>query len=106
MIASSDSALRVLVIDDDEQHLKFLATVLSQENVVVSMTGDPQNALELVQTERPHLVLVDLVMPGMGGMELLEKIIQYDPATEVVMLTGEYGTESAVEAIRGCPGFS
>jgi DNA-binding NtrC family response regulator len=100
MIASSNSALRVVVIDDDEQHLKFLAAVLSQENVVVFTTGDPQNALELVQKEHPHLVLVDLVMPGMGGMELLEKIIQYDPATEVVMLTGEYGTESAVEAIQ------
>lgn len=100
MITSSDSALRVVVIDDDEQHLKFLAAVLSQENVAVSTTRDPQNALELVQKEHPHLVLVDLVMPGMGGMELLERIIQYDPATEVVMLTGEYGTESAVEAIQ------
>lgn len=100
MIASSDSALRVVAIDDDQQHLKFIATVLSQENVVVSTTVDPQEGLKLVQKEHPHLVLVDLVMPGMSGMELLERIIESDPATEVVMLTGEYSTESAVEAIQ------
>ncbi len=100
MIASPDSALRVVAIDDDEQHLKFLSTVLSQKNVIVSTTTDPQNALALVQKEHPHLVLVDLVMPGMSGMELLERITEHDPATEVVMLTGEYSTESAVEAIQ------
>jgi len=100
MIASSDSALRVVAIDDDQQHLKFIATVLAQENVVVSTSVDAQEGLELVQKEHPHLVLVDLVMPGMSGMEILERIIKSDPATEVVMLTGEYSTESAVEAIQ------
>ncbi len=100
MIASPDSALRVVAIDDDEQHLKLLSTVISQKNVTVSTTTNPQNALALVQKEHPHLVLVDLVMPGMGGMELLERIIEHNPATEVVMLTGEYSTESAVEAIQ------
>ncbi len=100
MIASPDPTLRVVAIDDDEQHLKFLATVLSQKNVIVFTTTDPQNALALVQQEHPHLVLVDLVMPGMGGMQLLETIVEHDPATEVVMLTGEYSTESAVEAIQ------
>ncbi len=100
MITSPDSALRVVAIDDDEQHLKLLSTVISQKNVTVSTTTNPQNALALVQKEHPHLVLVDLVMPGMGGMELLERIIEHNPATEVVMLTGEYSTESAVEAIQ------
>jgi DNA-binding NtrC family response regulator len=100
MIAPVDSTLRVVAIDDDEQHLKFLSTVLSQRNVMVSATTDPRNALALVQKVHPHLALVDLVMPGMSGMELLERIVEHDPAIEVVMLTGEYSTESAVEAIQ------
>lgn len=100
MIASSDSALQVVALDDDLQHLKFIATVLSQENVVVSTATDPREGLGLIRKQRPHLVLVDLVMPGMSGMEVLERVLEFDPATEVVLLTGEYSTESAVEAIQ------
>jgi DNA-binding NtrC family response regulator len=88
------------VIDDDEQHLKFLATLLSQDNVLVHTSADSQAGLDLVRAQRPQLVIVDLIMPGMGGMELLEKIIDFDPATEVVLLTGHYSSESAVEAIQ------
>ena len=100
MTASSDSALRIVAIDDDQQHLKFIATVLSQENVVVSTATDPREGLSLIRKERPHLVLVDLVMPGMSGMEVLERVLEFDPATEVVLLTGQYSTEFAVEAIQ------
>ncbi len=100
MTASSDSALRVVAIDDDPQHLKFIATVLSQENVVVSTATDPKEGLGLVRKELPHLVLLDLVMPGMSGMDVLESILKFDPAIEVVLLTGQYSTESAVEAIQ------
>jgi two-component system, NtrC family, response regulator HydG len=100
MTASSDSALRIVAIDDDQQHLKFIATVLSQENVVVSTATDPREGLSLIRKERPHLVLVDLLMPGMSGMEVLEKVLEFDPATEVVLLTGQYSTEFAVEAIQ------
>jgi len=100
MNVSSDYAFRVVAIDDDQQHLKFIATVLSQENVVVSTATDPKEGLDLIRKERPHLVLVDLVMPGMSGMEVLERILEFDPSTEVVLLTGQYSTESAVEAIQ------
>jgi len=100
MPAPSSSKLRVVAIDDDEQHLKFIATVLSRENVVVSTAGNPQDGLKLVSKEHPHLVLVDLVMPGMSGLETLERIVEFDPAMEVVLLTGQYSTESAVEAIQ------
>jgi DNA-binding NtrC family response regulator len=100
MSASSNSALRVVAIDDDEQQLKLIATVLSSEDVSVSTAGNPQDALELVRKEHPHLVLVDLMMPGMSGMEVLERIVEFDPGIEVVLLTGQYSTESAVEAIQ------
>ena len=100
MPASPDSELRVVAIDDDEQHLKFIARVLSRENVAVYTSANPGDGLEHVYKERPHLVVVDLVMPGMGGLETLEKIVEFDPAIEVVLLTGQYSTESAVEAIQ------
>lgn len=100
MISSPSSALRVVAIDDDVQHLKFISTVLSTDQVVVSTAADPHAGLDLVRRARPHLVLVDLMMPGTTGIELLEKILQFDPSAEVILLTGQYSTESAVEAIQ------
>jgi len=100
MISSPDLTLRVVTIDDDVQHLKFISTVLSSDQVVVSTAPDPHAGLDLVRKERPHLVLVDLMMPGTTGIELLEKILEVDPNAEVVLLTGQYSTESAVEAIQ------
>ena len=100
MPAGPDSALRVVAIDDDEQHLKFIARVLSRENVKVYTSTSPQEGLEQVYKERPNLVVVDLVMPGMSGLEALARIVEFDPAIEVVLLTGQYSTESAVEAIQ------
>src|SRR5579863_8263387 len=93
------SALRVVVIDDDEQHLKLVATLLSQDNVRVYTSSDSRAGFELVRAQHPQLVIVDLIMPGIGGMEILEKITDFDPATEVILLTGHYSSESAVEAI-------
>jgi DNA-binding NtrC family response regulator len=96
----SDTTLRVVVIDDDEQHLKLVATLISQDSVVVFTSADARAGLDLVRTHHPQLVVVDLVMPDMGGLEILEKIINFDPGTEVILLTGHYSSESAVEAIQ------
>lgn len=100
MSAVSDSILQVVAIDDDEQHLKFITKILSRDNVTVSTCTNPQRGLEQIYKEHPNLVVVDLVMPGMSGLEALERIVEFDPAIEVVLLTGQYSTESAVEAIQ------
>lgn len=94
------SAGRIVAIDDDVQHLKFIATILSREDVLVSTASDPLEGLEFVRREHPELVLVDLMMPGMNGMELLERILEFDPNAEVILITGQYSPQSAVEAIQ------
>lgn len=100
MTGYSAAELRVVVIDDDEQHLKFLVHALAQDNVLINSTVDAQAGLDIIRDKRPHLVLIDLMMPKMSGMTLLEKIVLLDPAIDVVLLTGNYSTDSAVEAIQ------
>jgi DNA-binding NtrC family response regulator len=95
-----EPTLRIVLIDDDQQHLKFVANVLSQDDVSVAMAAEARGGLALVERLRPQLVLIDLVMPDVSGMELLEQIVALDPATEVVLLTGCYSTDAAVEAIQ------
>src|SRR5690242_1375611 len=100
MRSQPDATLRVVAIDDDEQHLKFVANAVARDDVIISTTRDPRQGLELIRRERPHLAIVDLVMPGITGIELLQQIVAFDAGIEVVLLTGHYSTDSAVEAIQ------
>ena len=99
-MSANEIKLRVVLIDDDEQHLKFVANVLSAEDVAVTTVNNAKQGFELVRRLRPQLVVSDLMMPEVTGMELLEKIVSFDPTIEVVLLTGHYSTDSAVEAIQ------
>jgi DNA-binding NtrC family response regulator len=63
-------------------------------------SADPAEGWELIRQIRPDIVILDLVMPEINGMELLDRIVEWDSAIEVVLLSSEYSTERAVEAIR------
>lgn len=90
----------LLVIDDDPRILELVTAALEQEELRVLTAPGPAAGLELFLQERPHIVLTDLMMPGMSGMEVLERIMAADPAAEVIVMTAHYSTDSAVEAIQ------
>jgi DNA-binding NtrC family response regulator len=98
--AAAQERLRVLVIDDDELTIDFVRCALEERPVVVSGATDAASGLAAIQRLRPGLVLLDLILPGANGIELLEKIREYDPETNVLIMTGQYSTESAVKAIQ------
>ena len=88
------------VIDDDPANIKFVRFILANEGIEIDAATDPQSGLELIQRTHPQIVLLDLVMPGVQGMEVLQKILEFDPGIDVILMTGYYSTESAVEAIQ------
>lgn len=90
----------LLAIDDDPQSLALIAAALKLYDIEVLTAEDPAAGLELVRQRRPQIVLVDLMMPGMSGMEVLDRIVEADPAIDVILMTAYYSTESAVEAIQ------
>jgi DNA-binding NtrC family response regulator len=92
--------LTVLVVDDDPQVLDLVAAALSEQDTEIVTSTDAEEGLELVRRRRPAIVLLDLRLPKMSGMELLEEILDVAPATDVVLMTGHYSTDSAVEAIK------
>jgi DNA-binding NtrC family response regulator len=92
--------MKLVVIDDDPQNLKMVQFVLSDEQLEILTSSDAQDGLDLIRRTHPQVVLLDLVMPGVQGMELLEKILDFDPGIDVILMTGYYSTESAVEAIQ------
>src|SRR6478752_7142648 len=96
----SRPALSLLIIDDNPGSLEMLSNALAQPDLEILTASDPEEGVDLVHTRHPQIVLTDLIMPGMTGMEVLDRVMAFDPATEVILMTAHYSTESAVEAIK------
>jgi two-component system, NtrC family, response regulator HydG len=90
----------IVLIDDNAGSLEFLSVALEQEGVQILTADAPQKGLELVYRHHPQIVLTDLVMPGMSGMDVLDAVMKFDPTIDVLLMTAHYSTESAVEAIK------
>ena len=94
------SVRKVLVIDDDPQQLELVRAALTQDGIEIFSAGGPEEGLEIFAREHPHIVLLDLMMPTMSGMEVLERMVATDPGANVILITAHYSTDSAVEAIQ------
>jgi two-component system nitrogen regulation response regulator NtrX len=91
---------RVLVIDDEAAIRDSLRMILEYEDYQFMGAASGQEALDVVRRERPDIVLLDIKMPGMDGMEVLRKLRALDEGLPVVMISGHGTTATAVEAIR------
>jgi DNA-binding NtrC family response regulator len=90
----------IVIIDDNAGSLELLSAALEADGVRILTAANPEEGLDLVFQERPQVVLTDLVMPGMSGLEVLDRIVEFDPSIDVILMTAYSTTESAVEAIR------
>jgi len=93
-------SVSLVIIDDNPGSLEFLSSALARENVRIFTASDPEEGVDLVYTHRPQIVLTDLVMPGMSGLEVLGHVMEFDPAIDVILMTAHYTSDTAVEAIR------
>src|SRR2546425_2663595 len=94
------SLVTVAAIDDDKGSLDLIKSALKQEPIEVLTHTDAEIGLKAVLERRPQIVLLDLMMPQMNGLEVLDRIMEVAPETEVILVTGQYSAESAVDAIR------
>ena len=93
-------AVKLVAIDDTPQSLELISEGLEQEGLEIFTASDPEEGLEIIFSEHPQIVLLDLVMPKMSGMEVLERVVEFDPLIDVILMTAHYTTETAVQAIK------
>ena len=91
---------RVLIVDDEAANLQALQSTLAGQGYEVEGFTDPTAALAAFKRDAFDLLLTDLVMPGIGGMTLMQEMRARDPDLAVVIMTGEGSIASAVEAMR------
>ncbi len=97
-LTSSDA--KILVVDDEPNIRFFLERVLSKEGYEVITAASGEESLAVLQAEVPDLVLLDLKLNDMSGLDVLETLRQRRPDTAVIILTGYASLETAVEALR------
>ena len=90
----------LLVIDDNPGSVELVSAAVAQSGLEILTASDPEEGLDLFRKWRPQIVLTDLMMPRLTGMEVLERIMEVDPATDVILMSAHYSTESAVEAVK------
>jgi DNA-binding NtrC family response regulator len=98
--AVPDTSISILVVDDEELLAKSVIQILGSEGYPVTMEMRGRSALQTLKRNRADIILADLKLPDMDGLELLREIKQLHPDTLVIMITGFATVNSSVEAIQ------
>ena len=88
-----------LLVDDEEEFVSTLAERLRLRDINALVATNGEHALELVEAERPLVVVLDIMMPGMGGLDILQIIRQRHPGVEVILLTGRGSTKEGLQGM-------
>jgi len=90
---------KVLLVDDEQEFAATLAERLTLRGFITVTASDGQQALRCMEQDRPQIVILDMKMPGMSGMEVLRLIKQKCPTIPVILLTGQDTTKDSMEGM-------
>jgi len=96
----TDIARSILIVDDDQILRERLAEAFRDRAFEVGEARDGEAAVAFCEKEPPEFVVMDLKMPGMGGLEAIRLILEIEPSTQIVVVTGYGSIATALEAIR------
>jgi len=100
LAATHRGNLPICVLDDESDHVEQLSLRLEKAGFPVIGSTDPDQALDIVHRGGCRAVVADIHMPGMDGIKFLEKSLKVDPGVYVILVTGNYSVDSAIEAIK------
>jgi len=90
----------ILIVDDDETMCQFLSIMLKKEGYHVITVSDGQSAIERVKESNCDVIITDIKMPGMDGLQVLDAIKAIEPGIPVIIMTGYASQKSAIEAVN------
>ncbi|HHM01422.1 MAG TPA: response regulator, partial [Caldithrix abyssi] len=100
-ISSEEERYRILIIDDEADVLQTIADSIRSDRYVVQTESDPRRALDRLKNENFDIVLTDLMMPGVSGMDIVHYIAGRERAdTEVVVITAHATVQTAIESLQ------
>jgi len=93
-------SMKVLLVDDEEEFVTTLAERLELRNIQALVATDGEAALALIEADPPQIVILDIMMPGLGGLEVLKRIKVLDPLLPVILLTGRGSTHEGIKGMQ------
>ncbi len=94
------TATHILIVDDEKRICSSLTGIFEDEGYKIRAVQDGQTALQMLEQEQPDLMMLDLWMPGMDGLQVLEAVKQRYPALPVIVISGHGNIETAVKAAK------
>jgi DNA-binding NtrC family response regulator len=91
---------RILIIDDDEIELWLQRIILTREGYTVDTTADGPQGITIFKKNKPDLVLLDLSLPSMSGIEVLKEMRMIDSKSKIIVITGYPSVETSVVAMK------
>ena len=92
--------LKALLVDDEVEFVTTLAERLQIRGIQARTATDGQQALAMIESEKPQVVVLDIMMPGISGLEVLDYIKKNYPNIEVILLTGRGSTKEGIEGMQ------
>ncbi len=92
--------MKVLLVDDEEDFIFTLAERLRLRKIETLVATDGDQALDIVEKEHPPVVVLDVMMPGIGGLEVLQQIKRRHPKIQIILLTGQGSTMDGIKGMR------
>ena len=92
--------LKVLLVDDEEDFVSTLAERLQLRNITTLVATGGEEALHIIDTDKPPVVVLDVLMPNMGGLDVLRQIKRNYPHIQVIILTGRGSTKEGIKGMR------
>ncbi len=99
-MARNTAQIGLLIVDDDREICRYMKTFLTRDGFKVTVAEAPEKALDEVKSGGYHLVVLDLMMPQMDGIELLRRIRKIDTDIAVIIFTGYPSLETAVQSMK------
>ena len=94
------STFKVLLVDDEEDFITTLSERLQLRDITTLVATDGDQALDIIRSESPPVVVLDVMMPGIGGIEVLQQIKRRYPETQIILLTGQGTTRDGIKAMH------
>ncbi len=96
----SDNKIKILLIDDEEEFVSTLANRLKYRGFNAKTASDGQKGIDILLNESFDIVVLDLIMPGLDGMDTLKQIKKNAPDLPIILLTGHGSTMTGIEGMR------
>lgn len=92
--------LKVCLVDDEKEFVATLGERLELRGFKIQIATDGEDALQMIEDDPPQVVVLDVLMPGLGGLEVLKRIKSSKPEIAVILLTGQGSTKEGIEGMK------